>query len=108
MERRGAMEVEAELKAPGARIQLVRYHFNEPPDSKPRADGQFRAELCLTSRHRSARACFCDHWSTHRFERIGALFNIQRKVQGGENPTSHRVARCVASTTRGMTIHEFE
>jgi hypothetical protein len=56
MERRGAMVVEAELKAPSARIQLVRYDFAEPPDSKLHSDGQFRIELCLTSRHRSARA----------------------------------------------------
>jgi AraC family transcriptional regulator len=70
----GKMQIEAELKAPTALVQLVRYDFYEPPDSTLRIDGKFRIELCLTSRHPSARACFCDHWSTHRFERIGDLF----------------------------------
>ena len=73
---RGSMEVEAELQAPGAQVQLVQYHFSGPPDSMLRAEGKFRIELCLTSRHRSARACFRDQWGAHRFERIGALFLV--------------------------------
>ncbi|HTV98271.1 MAG TPA: helix-turn-helix transcriptional regulator [Steroidobacteraceae bacterium] len=73
---RGAIEVEAELKAPNTLVQLVRYHFSEPPDSKLRVEGRFRLDLCLTERHRSARACFCDQWNRHRFERIGALFLV--------------------------------
>jgi AraC family transcriptional regulator len=70
----GKVEVKAELKAPTALVQLVRYHFHEPPDSSFRVDGKLRVELCLMARHPSARACFCDHWNTHRFERIGDLF----------------------------------
>ena len=68
--------MEAELKAPNALAQLVRYHFAEPPDRKLRVDGRFRLELCLSERHRSARACFSQHWSRDRFERIGALFLV--------------------------------
>lgn len=71
---KGAIEVEAQLAAPGASVQLVRYHFTEPPDATLRADGRFRLELCLTGRHRGSRASFRDHWSPRRFERIGDLF----------------------------------
>lgn len=70
------MEIEAELRSPSALVQLVRYHFAAPPDSMLRVEGKFRIELCLTSRHRSSRACFRDHWSASRFERIGPLFLV--------------------------------
>jgi AraC family transcriptional regulator len=73
---KGAIEIEAELCSPAAAVQLVHYHFAEPPDSMLRVDGKFRLEFCLTSRHRSARACFPDQWSPHRFERIGDLFVV--------------------------------
>jgi AraC family transcriptional regulator len=73
---RDGMEVEAELITASAQVQLVHYHFTEPPDSMLRVEGKFRVELCLNSRHRSARACFRDHWNAHRFERIGAAFIV--------------------------------
>jgi AraC family transcriptional regulator len=73
---RGAMEIEAALCAPSARVQVVHYHFFEPPDSRLHVEGQFRIELCLGRRHRSARGCFHDHWGLHRFERIGSLFVV--------------------------------
>jgi AraC family transcriptional regulator len=74
MERKGRLEVEAQLATANAHVQLVRYHFTEPPDSVLGGGDRFRLELCLTSRHRSARACFRDQWGPHRFERIGDLF----------------------------------
>jgi AraC family transcriptional regulator len=70
------MEARAELRSPSALVQLVHYDFATPPDSMLRVDGKFRIELCLTSRHRSSRACFRDHWSENRFERIGPLFLV--------------------------------
>src|SRR5689334_14731646 len=73
---RGSMDIESELKTSRAQVRLVRYRFREPPDSMLRVDGKFRVELCLTSRHRTARACFRDLWSLHRYERIGALFLV--------------------------------
>lgn len=69
------MEIEAELTAPSAQVQLVRYCFNEPPESVVHLDDKIRVELCLNARHRSARACF-DGWSTNRFERIGEVFAV--------------------------------
>lgn len=71
---KGSMQVEAALRSRSADVQLVRYHFTEPPDSVLRTDGAFRLELCLTSRHRTARGRFRDQWSSNRFERIGDLF----------------------------------
>jgi AraC family transcriptional regulator len=71
---RGALEVEAELTTPGARVQVVHYRFAEPPDSMISGGEAFRLELCLTSRHRSARGSFRGQWAPHRFERIGDLF----------------------------------
>jgi len=79
------MEIEAQRCVPAATTQLVHYHFASPPDSKLRTGDHFRVELCLTSRHRSARACFRDHWGPHRFERIGDLFIIP--------PTAELLAR---------------
>jgi len=76
----GAIEIAAQLSVPAATAQLVHYHFFGRPDSKLRVDGQFRVELCLTSRHRSARACFRDQWGPHRFERIGDLFVVPPAV----------------------------
>lgn len=70
------MNVEAELSAPSAQVQLVQYHFGEPPESVVRMDDKIRIELCLSSRHHSARACFTDLWSRDRFERIGELFVV--------------------------------
>lgn len=68
------MNVEAELTVPSAQVQLVDYHFGEPPKSVVRMEDTIRVELCLTPRHRSARACFADRWNSSRFEHIGELF----------------------------------
>lgn len=103
---RGAMESTAELTSPSARIQLVHYHFASPPDSMLRVDGKFRIELCLTPRHKSSRACFRDHWKANRFERIGPLFLVPRRLEkhmrwlaAGQN----RTGRC-ASTRALRTV----
>lgn len=68
------MKVEAELKAPVAIAQLVRFDFSEPIDSLTRGDNAYRLDLCLTPRPGNARACYLDHWNSRRFERIGNLF----------------------------------
>jgi AraC family transcriptional regulator len=71
---KGAMDVEAAVVTPCANVQLVRYSWPEPPDSSLPATNTFRVELCLSSRHRTARACFRDQWGPNRFERIGDVF----------------------------------
>jgi AraC family transcriptional regulator len=70
------MDVQAELSAPSAQVRLVQYHFREPPESVVRMEDKIRVELCLSTRHRSARACFSERWSSSRFERIGEVFAL--------------------------------
>lgn len=57
-------------------MQLIEYRFNEPPTSVLRVDDKIRVELCLNTRHRSARASFLDYWGAGHFERIGELFVV--------------------------------
>lgn len=72
------MEIEAELRSPVATVQLIHYLFTEPPLDRLLRDeeGMYRVELCLTSCHRSARACYPGHWSRNRYERMGGLFLV--------------------------------
>ena len=94
---KAAMDVQSELRAPNAQVQLVHYRFDEPPESVVHMDSTIRVELCLTARHRSARACFTERWSANRFERIGEVFVVP--------PTIDMAARSVtASFTCGMTV----
>jgi AraC family transcriptional regulator len=77
----GRLEVEAELGTASAATRLVRYHFAGPLDVVYRLDGMFRMDLCLTARHRSARASFRDRWSANRFEPIGDIFLVPPGVE---------------------------
>lgn len=70
------LNVEAALVAPSAQVQLVQYRFREPPASVLRIEDKIRVELCLNTRHRSARARFADFWGAEHFERIGELFVV--------------------------------
>ena len=70
------MDVDAELRSPNALVQLVRYRFSTPPYGVLHVDDTIRVELCLGPRHRSARACFSDHWHATRFEPLGDLFVV--------------------------------
>lgn len=55
--------------------QLVRFDMPGPNAGLLRADSAHRLDLCLTPRP-NARACYRDHWSAHRFERIGDIFLV--------------------------------
>lgn len=68
------MQIEAEVHAPAASAQIVRFQFEEPIDNVTRVEDCYRLDLCLSPRPRNARACYPDHWHTRRFERIGNLF----------------------------------
>jgi AraC family transcriptional regulator len=62
--------------------------MTDPADNILRVD-EYWLDLCLTPRPRNARACYRDHWSPHRFERLGALFalppgqTMQARADGG-------------------------
>lgn len=68
------MTIEAELRAPIATAQLVRFHLPEPADNITREENLYRIDMCLTPRPRNARACYPDRWSPHRFEKLGNVF----------------------------------
>jgi AraC family transcriptional regulator len=74
------MEIEAATRASIAHVKLVHYRFPSPPESTMRMDDRIRVELALTPRHRSARACFLDHWRSQRFEHIGEVFVLPPEV----------------------------
>lgn len=71
-----AMDIDAQIDTANACVQLVRYRFGEPPESRMHLEDSIRVELCLGTRHRSARACFSDFWSSDRFENIGDVFAL--------------------------------
>lgn len=70
----GPMTVEAELRAPIATAQLVHFHLTAPADNIFCEEKVYRVDMCLTPRPRNARASYLDHWSPHRFERLGHIF----------------------------------
>ena len=70
------MQVEAELRAPVATVQLVQFEFLEPPDNIFRKDDSYSLDFCLTPRPRNARACYPDRWGSKRFEPLGHVFLV--------------------------------
>jgi AraC family transcriptional regulator len=74
MQVQNAMTVEAELNARLASAQLVRFHFEGRVDRITREPEAYRWDMCLTPRPGNARACYRDHWSLDRFERLGNIF----------------------------------
>jgi AraC family transcriptional regulator len=70
------MTLEAEVRVPSVTAQLARFHIIEPADKVMSLEDTYRLDLCLTPRPRNARACYRDHWSPHRFERIGNVFVV--------------------------------
>lgn len=87
------MTIEAEIRVPMATAQLVQFHMLEPADNILR-EAEYWVDLCLTPRPRNTRACYRDHWSPHRFKRLGNLFlvppgeTVQAKSDGGSSQTS--------------------
>ncbi len=104
-----AMDIEAEVNVPSAVVQLVHYRFGEPPQSVMRMEDRIRVELCLGTRHRSARACFADRWNAERYERIGDLFvlppTIDMKVRSDEDSSLYSV---LCQLELGPVISLFE
>jgi AraC family transcriptional regulator len=70
------MNIDAEIRVPIAKAQLVRFDMAGPADNILRDDDAYWLDLCLTPRPRNARGCFVDHWNPHRFERIGKVFLV--------------------------------
>lgn len=67
--------IEAELHSPLMTAQLVRFDLPQPNVGLLGEERTHRLDLSLTPRP-NARACYRDHWSAHRFERIGDIFLV--------------------------------
>lgn len=70
------MTLEAEIRVPSVTAQLACFHITEPADNIMTRERAYRLDMCLTPRPRNARACYRDHWSPNRFERIGNVFVV--------------------------------
>lgn len=103
----GSMEVEAQLCLPTANLRLVHYRFNRPANGSLNGDGNFRVELCLTSRHRSTRGCFREQWSPHRFERIGELFVVHRNARLVARSDESAGISAIVCELNGDSVLEF-
>ncbi|MGB0218847.1 MAG: helix-turn-helix transcriptional regulator [Sinimarinibacterium flocculans] len=88
------MTLDAEIRVPTATVQLARFHVHEPADTIRDLRDTYWLDLCLTPRPHNARACYRDHWSPHRFERIGKLMLlppgevVQARSDGGPSQAS--------------------
>ena len=69
----GTSAVEAEMTIPGATVQIVRFHLDEPTNRIFRRDDHYWLDLCLSPRPEKARGCYTERWGPHRFERIGDI-----------------------------------
>lgn len=73
----GLMTVEGELRGPLATTRLVRFNFSEPRDDvMSLEEDAYYLDLSLTPRPRNTRACYREHWSPDRFERLGDIFFV--------------------------------
>jgi len=90
-------KIEAEMRVPVATAQLVQFHVIDPIDIVMFDRDTYWLEGCLQPPPRSSRACYVDHWTTHRFERIGKVYllppgeTIQTRSDGGP---SHAAILC--------------
>lgn len=88
------LEIEAEVRVPVATAQLVHLHVNDPCDIVMMERQDYWLDLCLEPRPRNARACYLDHWTAHRFERLGNVYllppgeAIQHRSDGGPSHAS--------------------
>jgi AraC family transcriptional regulator len=88
------LKVGAEVRVPVATAQLVQLHVMEPIDIVMMDRDAYWLEMCLEPRPRNARACYLDHWSAQRFERIGKMYllppgeTIRTRSDGGASHAS--------------------
>jgi AraC family transcriptional regulator len=68
------LTVGAEMRMPLGIAQLVQLKVIDPIDIVMFDRDAYWLELCLSPRARNARACYRDHWTAQRFERIGSIY----------------------------------
>ena len=88
------LKIGSEVRVPVATTQLVHFHFTDPIDVVMFDREAYWLELCLEPRPSNARACYLDHWTAQRFERIGKIYllppgeTIQTRSDGAASHTS--------------------
>ena len=71
---RPLVTIDAEMRTPTLTAQLACFHVLEPRESRIWLEDDYRLDLSLTPRPKNTVGCYRDHWSQHRFERIGNVF----------------------------------
>jgi AraC family transcriptional regulator len=88
------LKVGAEVRVPVATAQLVQFDVIDPIDIVMIDRDAYWLEMCLQPRPRDARACYLDHWTSQRFERIGNVYmlppgeTIRTRSDGGPSHAS--------------------
>jgi AraC family transcriptional regulator len=71
------MTVESELRVPFATARHLHFNFTEPMDDiLLLEEDAYWLDHCLTPRPPNSRGCYREHWSPHRFERLGDVFLV--------------------------------
>ncbi len=88
------LKIGTEVRVPVATAQLAQFHFTDPIDIVMFDRDAYWLDLCLEPRPNNARACYLDHWTAQRFERIGKVYllppgeTIQTRSDGAASHTS--------------------
>jgi AraC family transcriptional regulator len=87
-------KIEAEMRVPGVTAQLVQFHVIDPTEIVMFDREAYWLEVCLQPRPHNTRACYLDHWTAHRFERMGNVYllppgeTIKTRTDGGRSHAS--------------------
>jgi AraC family transcriptional regulator len=83
------LKIKAEVRVPIGTVQLVQFNITDPIDMIMFDRDAYWLELSLEPRPQSSLACYTDHWTSHRFKRIGAAYllppgeTIRTRTDGG-------------------------
>lgn len=86
--------LDGELRSASMTAQLLRFWNREPLDRVLHDTTGYWLDLSVTPRPRHPRGCYLDHWSPHRFERMGKIFlvppgkRLRVRNDGGEQQLS--------------------
>ncbi len=108
------MQVDAEVRAQGMTAQLVRFLMKGAVDNILREQQSYWLDLSLTPRPQNARACYRNHWSPHRFERLGKMFlvppgeKLQARMDASEATQISIVCHLRPEVLNGWLGDDFE
>jgi len=68
------LAVESEVRVPVATVQLVNLFVSDPCDLVMMERDTYWLDMCLSPRPHNSRLRYREHWSRHRFERLGKVY----------------------------------